>query len=229
MLFAYQESPRRGHLNALYQIFSFIKNNPKLTLYFDPRLPSIDYAIFKNNAGEFKEYYQDAVEELPPRTPTPRGRMITTTAFVDSSHAANKVTRKSHTGYILFVNRTPIIWYSKRTSTVETSAFSSEFLAMKSCMEGIISLRYKLRMFGVPFDGPTEVFCDNNAVVLNTSNVESKLNKRHNQLAYNAVRWSVAAEVIRVAWIDGKDNISDALTKVLALLVRQYLFGNWTY
>ena len=55
VLSAYQASPRRGHLNALYQIFAFIKNNPKLTLYFDPRLPSIDYAVFKNNSGFFTE------------------------------------------------------------------------------------------------------------------------------------------------------------------------------
>ena len=112
---------------------------------------------------------------------------------------------------------------------METSAFSSEFLALKTCLEGIVSLRYKLRMFGVPFDGPTEVFCDNNAVVLNSSNVKSKLNKKHNQLAYNAVRWAVAAQIIRVGWIDTKENLADAMTKVLSLLVRQYLFGNWTY
>ena len=122
-----------------------------------------------------------------------------------------------------------MVWYSKRTSTVETSAFSSEFIAMKTCLEAIISLRYKLHMFGVPFDGPTEVFCDNNAVVLNASRVESKLSKKHNQLAYNAVRWAVAAGIIRVGWIDGKENLADAMTKILPLLIRQYLFGNWTY
>ena len=59
--------------------------------------------------------------------------------------------------------------------------------------------------------------------------MSSQLNKKHNQLAYNAVRWAVAAEVIRVAWIDGKENLAYVLTKVLSLIVRQYLFGNWTY
>ena len=84
-------------------------------------------------------------------------------------------------------------------------------------------------MFGVPFDGPTEVFCDNQAVVLNTSKVESKLNKKHNQLAYNAVRWAVAAQVIRVGWIESENNLSDAMTKVLSWVSRQRLFGRWTY
>ena len=56
------------------------------------------------------------------------------TAFVDASFAQNKKTRKSHTGFLIFVNRAPIIWFSKRQSTVETSAFSAEFIALKACL-----------------------------------------------------------------------------------------------
>ena len=100
---------------------------------------------------------------------------------------------------------------------------------MKICMENIEALRYKLKMFGVPIQGPAEVFCDNNSVVLNTSRVESKLNKKHNSLAFHAIRWAVAAAILRVAWIDGKENISDAFTKILGKEEKEYLFGNWTY
>ena len=72
--------------------------------------------------------------------PIPRGRMVSTTAYVDALHAANKMTRRSHTGFILFVNQAPITWYSKRQNTVESSTFSSEFIALKTCMESIVSL-----------------------------------------------------------------------------------------
>eukprot|EP00978_Attheya_sp_CCMP212_P039751 scaffold209883_cov59-Attheya_sp.AAC.1 len=82
--------------------------------------------------------------------PKARGRSVTTTAFVDASHAANKKTRKSHTGFLIFLNRAPVIFYSKRQQTVEASTFSSEFIAMKACIEAIEALRFKLRMFGVP-------------------------------------------------------------------------------
>ena len=229
MLSAYQASPREGHMKAILQIFAYINNNPKLTIYFDPRLPNIDYSTFKTNADDFKEYYRDAKDEDPPRMPEPRGMSVCITAFCDASHGANKVNRRSHSGFIIFVNRAPIIWYSKRQNTVETSAFSSELIAMKICMENIEALRYKLKMFGVPLQGPAEVFCDNNSVVLNTSCVESKLNKKHNSLAFHAIRWAVAAHILRVAWIDGKENISDAMTKILSKNDRDYLFGNWTY
>ena len=139
----------------------------------------LDYSIFKANSEEFKEQYHDAVEELPYRMPPPRGRSVVTTGFVDASHAANKKTRRSHTGYVLFVNRAPIIWYSKRQQTVKASTFSSEYIAMKACIEAVQHLRYKLRMFGVPMDEDHAInlLCDNESVVNNSSKLELLLNK----------------------------------------------------
>ena len=230
MLSAFQASPRRGHLEQAYHIFAYMKKKVKLTLYFDPSLPNIDLTMFKGDSAEiFKEQYRDAREEMPPKMPKPRGRQVSTTAFVDSSHAANKVTRKSHTGYIIFVNRAPIIWYSKRQNSVESSAFSSEFVAAKTCVEHISAIRYKLRMFGVPLDGPTNVLCDNESVVKNSSRIDSTLHKKHVSIAYHAVRWAVAANIIRVGWISSKENIADAMTKTLTAPNRELLFGSWTY
>ena len=230
LLSSYQASPRLGHLEQALHIVAYIRRKPKLTLYFDPDYPIIDENCFTGNtASAFQDHYRDAKEELPARMPKPRGRMVRITSFVDASHAANKVTRRSHTGFLIFVNRAPIIWYSKKQSTVESSTFSSEFIAMKTCMEHIVSLRFKLRMFGIPIDGPADVLCDNLSVVKNSSKIESTLNKKHSQIAYHAVRWSVAANVLRVGWIDGKKNLADAMTKRLPVVKRDYLFGNWTY
>ena len=204
ILSQYQASPRRGHLLQLLQIFSFLDKNPKLVLYLDPGLPRIDYATFRTNPEDFHEMYRDDTEEMPHRMPPPRGRPVWITAFVDASHGANKVTRKSHSGYIVFINQAPILWYSKRQQTVESSAFSSEFIALKVCVEALEGLRFKLRMFGVPLPRgePSHCFCDNESVVKNTTNVESTLNKKHSQIAYHFVRWCVAAGVVTLSWID---------------------------
>ena len=161
--------------------------------------------------------------------PSPLGLMVVMTTFVDASFASNRVTRRSHTGFIIFINRAPIIYYSKKQTTVETSAFSSEFIALRTCLEHIVSLRHKLRMFGVEVDGPAHVFCDNQSVVNNTTNVESKLHKKHNSLAYHAVRWAVSASIIRIAKIPSSMNIADALTKLLSNNQREHLFSQWTY
>ena len=120
-LSAYQASPIQWHLDQVIHIFAYLKNKPKLTLYFDPSLPNLDSTWERRDSKQvFEEQYRDAKEQFPPShmMHEPRERSMSTTAFVDASHASNNGTRKSHTGFVLFVNRAPIIWFSKRQNTV---------------------------------------------------------------------------------------------------------------
>ena len=231
ILSQYQASPREGHLEQLLHIFAFLRKHPKLTLYLSPELPNMDFGEFRTNREDFAEIYRDAEEQLPHRMPTPRGQSLTMTAFVDASHAANKITRRSHSGYVVFLNHAPILWCSKRQQTVETSTFSAEFIALKVCLEAIEHLRFKLRCFGIPVPQgePTYVYCDNESVVKNTTNVESTLNKKHSSIAYHHCRWSVAAGIISLTHISTHENIADCFTKRLPSGTRNYLFDNWTY
>jgi hypothetical protein len=177
----------------------------------DPTRPQVDETQFTQE--DWKEFYPDAEESKPINAPEPRGNPVLMSCFVDADHAGNKVTRRSHTGIIIFCNRAPILWYSKRQNTVETSTFGSEFIATRIAVELIEGLRYKLRMFGIPIDGPTNVYCDNNSVVINSSKPESTLKKKHNAIAYHRVREAIAAGTIRIAKEDSSTNIADMLTK----------------
>jgi hypothetical protein len=100
---------------------------------------------------------------------------------------------------------------------------------MKSAVEMIEALRYKLRMFGVPVDGPTNIFCDNGAVVVNTTRPESTLSKRHHSIAYHRVREAVAAETVRVSKEHTSTNLADLFTKTLPSLRREDLLDSFTY
>jgi len=71
---------------------------------------------------------------------------------------------------------------------VEASSFGSEYIALRICTEIVEALRYKLSCFGVPFEGPCDVLCDNQSVVPNSSVPTSVLNKRHNTICYYRVR-----------------------------------------
>jgi hypothetical protein len=96
---------------------------------------------------------------------------------------------------------------------------------MRVAIDLIEGLRYKLRMMGVPIDGSTKVYCDNDAVVKTTTHPESTLKKKHNAINYHRAREAQAAGHIQVAWIDGKENLADALTKVTVGERRLYLFS----
>ena len=81
---------------------------------------------------------------MPHKIPRSRVRSVTTSSLFDASHGANKATRRSHSGYFLFINIARVKWMSKRQQTVETSAFSSDFVALKQCIEDVVHLRLKL-------------------------------------------------------------------------------------
>jgi hypothetical protein len=219
--------PRVGHLQQVYHIFGYLKAKPKRTLAFDPHHPDIDENRFVKH--DWHDFYRGAKEPIPGDAPEPRGNVVSTHCFVDADHAGNLVTRRSQTGILLFVNRAPIIWYSKRQNTVETSTFGSEFVAMRIAVELIESLRYKLRMFGIPIEGPTNVYCDNEAVTKNTTIPESTLKKKHNSIAYHRAREAVAAGTIRVTKEDGKTNLADVLTKLLPQAVKEFLCDRFMY
>jgi hypothetical protein len=130
----------------------------------------------------------------------------------------------------LFVNRAPILWYSKRQNTVATSTFGSEFVAMRISVELVEALRYKLRMFGILIDGQTNVYCDNEAMTKNAIYPESTLKKKHNAIAYHRTREAVAAgTTIRVTKEDGKTNLADVLTKPMSQVTKEFLCNRFMY
>jgi hypothetical protein len=89
-------------------------------------------------------------------------------------------------------------------------------MAARTASEQIIDLRYTLRMMGIPIDGPSWMFGDNQSVITSSTIPESTLNKRHNALSYHLVRECIAAKIINFMHISGKVNPSDILTKFLS-------------
>ena len=220
--------PRVGHLEAVYHIFAYLNKHEKSSIIFDPTDPILitptmakpDWSSFNDNLDE----------ELPPRMPQPLGNPVNIHVFVDANHAGNVVTRRSHTNILVFIQNSPVIWVSRRQNTVETSTFGSEFVALRNALDVILALRYKLRMFGVPSEGPAQVYCDNQGVVKNTSIPESVFSTKHNAINYHAaVREAAAAGILEVHKEDTETNLADLFTKVLPFDRRCELLGSILY
>jgi hypothetical protein len=133
LLAQYLSQPRRGHLHQVFHVFAYLKAHSRSRIVLDPTVPKIDESSFE--IADWTEFYANAKEPIPPNAPEPRGKAVVISCFVDADHAGNLVTRRSHTGILIFCNRAPILWYSKRQNTVETSTFGSEFIAAKIAVE----------------------------------------------------------------------------------------------
>ena len=212
----FSAAPRQGHLYTVLKILGYCKKHIGSRIVFDPVMKDFDDIVWTQH--NWKEFYPDVNQEpLPPNMPAPRGKPVQINIFCDAAHATCHATRRSTTGIVIFLNGAPITWYSKRQNTIESSVFGSEFVALKIAIEKNEALRYKLRMMGIPIEGPSNAFCDNKSVVTNSTIPQSTLQKKHNMVAYHKVRESVAMEAVRIAHEKGKDNLSDALTKFLPM------------
>ena len=212
-LSCFSMKPREGHYKAAKRVLAYLKACCKGKIIYDTGYP--DHSQYDCIDQDWSEIYPDAEEEIPQDMPTPKGRKVRMTIYVDANHGHDLITRRSVTGIIVYLNNTPIRWVCKRQKTVETATYGSELVAARIATELVMEVRYQLRMLGVPLEGPGLLLGDNMSVVLNTTVPSSVLKKKHNALAYGRVCEAIAAKIIRFAHIKSEDNQADVLTKSL--------------
>ena len=117
MLSSYLAQPRQGHLEAVYTLYGYLKAHHKSTMVFDDGYLNWKDSNFADH--DWTDFYHDAIEDIPSNAPAPRGMPVQINVFVDADHAGNKVTRRSQTGILIYLNKAPIIWYSKAQKTVD--------------------------------------------------------------------------------------------------------------
>ena len=214
MMSSHLALPRKGHLEQLFHMFGYLKKHHNAEMPFDPTVPEIDEDDFKPQDWS-RSIYGDIEEDLPHNMPKPRGQGMRMTVYVDSDHAGESLTRRSRTGYLVFLNSAPIYWMSKKQTSTETSTFGAEFMAMKAACEYSRGLRYKLRMMGIPCEEPTFIYGDNQSVLANVTVPDSQLKKKSNSIAYHFVREGCARSEWRTTYVNTHDNPADLMTKPL--------------
>ena len=115
-------------MEQVYHIFGYFKKHPKQKIYLDPDHPAISES--RSKRFDWEEFHMGAEEPMPNHIPKHEVGEISLHCFVDADHASDKMTRRSPTGIIIFVNIAPLVMYSKRQNSMQTSTFGSEFMAL---------------------------------------------------------------------------------------------------
>jgi hypothetical protein len=66
--------PHTGHLEQVFHIFSYLKHHLNSHIVFDPNYVDWDKTSFVEY--DWKEFYHDAHEPIPPNAPAPRGHVV---------------------------------------------------------------------------------------------------------------------------------------------------------
>ena len=90
---------------------------------------------------------------------------LTLTTYCNSDWGGCQTTRRSVSGYCIFLGSSIISWKSKKQTNVSRSSAEAEYRTMtNTCLE-IVWLRYLLQDLKVPCNLPTQLFCDNQAAL----------------------------------------------------------------
>ena len=128
--------PREGHFEQVLQVFLYLHKYHNTELMYDPSDPIIDEGQFQRRDWTSSEFsHVNGKEEMPTKMPEPRGQGVTICAKVDADYSSDTVTRRSRTGFFVYINSVLVYWWSKKQMSVETLSFGLEFIAMKQCCE----------------------------------------------------------------------------------------------
>lgn len=210
MLAIFSCAPRQGHLDAVLHLFAWLKKHSRSKMVFDPSYMERP----EPPRTRACESFYSAKELIPEDAPDPEGRWFKSLAGqTQIMSATNVVTRCSRTGVLIFCNRSPIVFHSKKQGSIEMSSFGSELMVMKMAIKLVEGLRYKLKMMGCPLDGATCVLADNMSVAHNCTKPESVLKKKSCSVVFHFCGERIAVNVVFVVWMKTEDNLADMFAK----------------
>jgi hypothetical protein len=139
----------------------------------------------------------------------------TITAYSDADWAGCPDTRRSTSGFCVFLGNSIISWSSKRQTTVSRSSAEAEYRAIANAVSECSWLRRLLGELLCKVPSATVAFCDNISSVYMSRNPVHHRRTKHIELDIHFVREKVVIGELRVTHIPSARQLADVFTKGL--------------
>nr|XP_028955049.1 uncharacterized protein LOC114823790 [Malus domestica] len=137
-------------------------------------------------------------------------------AYSDADWAGCPGTRRSTTGFCIFLGDNLISWCAKKQRTVSRSSAEAEYRALAFACADSIWIAGLLRELRVPVFEPILMHCDNLSATYMAANPVFHARTKHIALDYHFVRERVASGTHRVHFLPSISQLADLFTKGLS-------------
>jgi hypothetical protein len=136
-------------------------------------------------------------------------------AFADASFAVGE-SKQSVTGYVVFLNGSPLLWGSLKQTIVVDSSCSAEFVAASVACKQLIHAENMVGFLGFSCPTPYRMYTDSLACLHIATNPSRLGNVRHLQIRYHLVRCYVCLGDVEMFYCITEEMIADLFTKIVA-------------
>ncbi|KAI3750087.1 hypothetical protein L2E82_20712 [Cichorium intybus] len=143
--------------------------------------------------------------------------------YVDADWAKCLSTRRSVTGYMVYLGGSLVSWRSKKQDTVSRSSTESEYRALGSVACEITWILKVLFDLGKKELIPVNIFCDNESAIKLALNTVFHEKTKHFELDVHFIREKVSKGILKIEKIQSEHHIADILTKALPFPQHDYL------
>ncbi|KAG7552168.1 Integrase catalytic core [Arabidopsis thaliana x Arabidopsis arenosa] len=146
-------------------------------------------------------------------------------AYTDADWNSCKDSRRSTSGYCMFLGNSLISWKSRKQDVCSASSAESEYRAMAMGSKEIAWLVKLLNEFQVPQNKPVPLFCDSTAAIHIANNSVFHERTKHVENDCHITRDRIDQGLLKTLHVQTTNQIADALTKPLYPALFQSLIG----
>lgn len=152
-----------------------------------------------------------------------KGDSLNLKAYVDADWGKCLSSRRSVTGYCIFLGNSLISWKSKKQDTVSKSSTESEYRALGVVTSEVLWIIKLLTDFGFKNVIPGEIFCDNDSAIKLALNPVFHERTKHLEIDLHFVRDRITRGLVKVLKINSLEQKADIFTKSLLAKRHNYL------
>jgi hypothetical protein len=139
--------------------------------------------------------------------------------FTDSDYAGDPVSRRSVSGYIIYLHGVPLCWRSKAQRSVTLSSTEAEWVSLSEAVKDIVFVLNICESISIDVELPVTVRVDNVGANFMSNNVTTTSGTRHVDIRTKFVKEYQVDGKIKIIFVRSEENDSDIMTKNLGSLL----------